>query len=295
MLDKLKFSWTETNGTTHFDCPTMLWILLAKINPSVRVGISSLKTNLQNATMPMYKHDVVELLDYMHEQYTSIYQNYGNHTDYTLNLFNALETGHNDEFLSFLSKLNDEWETSSVMETDAETSENLRTKVLQKYNNMKLAKRWKKTEDKESKFISALVTEVNDLKALLTKTQPNATESKQKSTKKKDKLFVDEWRIVNKGESCTRDGATWHWCPHHKREGLYDGMYMPHKACDHDEWKRKKEERWGKKRSNPNDSTSDSSSKPTLQLTETMKQALVTEGNMTDEQATALWSKIAKN
>ena len=183
------------------------------------------------------------------------------------------------------------------METDTETSENLRTKVLQKYNNMKLAKRWKKTEDKDSKIISALVTEVNDLKALLTKTKPqaNATESNPKSTKKKDKLFVDEWRIVNKGESCTRDGATWHWCPHHKREGLYDGMYMPHKACDHAEWKRKKEERWGKKRPTPDDSASDSSSKPKLQLTESMRQALVTEGNMSAEQATALWSKIAEN
>ena len=65
--------------------------------------------------MPMYKHNLIELLDYMHEQYTSIHQNYGTHTDYTLNLFNALETAHNEEFLSFLSKLKDEWETSTVM------------------------------------------------------------------------------------------------------------------------------------------------------------------------------------
>ena len=72
-------------------------------------------------------------------------------------------------------------------------------------------------------------------------------------------------------------------------------MYMPHKACDHDEWKRKKEERQGKKRKANNNSTGDSSSKSNLQLTETMRQALVTEGNMTDKQATALWSKIAEN
>ena len=160
--------------------------------------------------MPMYKHNLIELLDYMHEQYTSIYQNYGTHTDYTLNLFNALETTHNEEFLSFLSKLKDEWETSTVMQTDEETSEHLRTKVLQKYDNMKLAKRWKKTEEKESKLISALVTEINDLKALLmnNKPQANATENKPQQSKKKDKLFVDEWRIINKGESCTRQGAT---------------------------------------------------------------------------------------
>ena len=171
------------------------------------------------------------------------------------------------------------------MQTNEETSEHLRTKVLQKYNNMKLAKRWKKTEEKESKMISALVTEVNDLKALLmsNKPQANATENKPQQSKKKDKLFVDEWRIINKGKSCTRDSATWHWFPHHKREGLYDGMYMPHKACDHYEWKRKKEERQGKKRKANNNSTGDSSSKSNLQLTESMKQALVTEGNMSEE------------
>ena len=46
---------------------------------------------------------------------------------------------------------------------------------------MKLEKRWKKTEDKDSKIISALVTEVNDLKALLTNNnihQANTTENK---------------------------------------------------------------------------------------------------------------------
>ena len=127
------------------------------------------------------------------------------------------------------------------------------------------------------------------------KPQANATENKSKQPNKKDKLFVDEWRIKNIGEMITRDGATWYWCPYHKREGLYDGMYMPHKACDQDEWKRKKEERWGKKRTATNNLTGDSSSKSKLQLTESMRQVLVTEGNMSAEQATALWSKMAEN
>ena len=60
MLDKLKFSWTDATETNHFDGPTMLWILLTKINPSVRVGISSLKTNLSNVTMPIYTHDIFQ-------------------------------------------------------------------------------------------------------------------------------------------------------------------------------------------------------------------------------------------
>ena len=295
MLEKLKFIWTDTNGTEHLDGPTMLWILLAKINPSVRVGISSLKTNLTNATMPMYKHDVVELLDYMHEQYTSIHANYGTHTDYTLNLFNALGTAHNDEFLSFLSTLKDNWETSTIMSTDLETSDDLRAKVLQKYNNMKQAKRWKRSEDPSSKVISALVTEVNNLKAMLTSgARRHAHMHTHEPKGKKPKLFVPDWRIENKGETCTVDGTTWHWCPHHKREGLFDGMYMPHKECDHDAWAKKKKERWGSnKNKTSHDSTRNNSTK--LQLTDSMKQALITEGNMTSDQATALWSKIQEN
>ena len=58
---------------------------------------------------------------------------------------------------------------------------------------------------------------------------------------------------------------------------------------------REKEARWGTKRNAPNDSTSNGSTKSKLQLTNLMKQALVTEGNMSAKQATALWSKMAEN
>ena len=67
MIEQAKFTWTKANGTQHFDGPTTLWLLLPNSNPSVRVGMNSFKTNLTNAAMPMYKHDVVTLLNYMHE------------------------------------------------------------------------------------------------------------------------------------------------------------------------------------------------------------------------------------
>ena len=136
------------------------------------------------------------------------------------------------------------------MATNEETSDNLCAKVVQKYNNMKLVNRWKKTEEPASKVISVLVMEMNDLKATLTngtKPRANTTMNNNQSWNKKSKLFASEWCIENKGESCTRYSTTWHWCPHHKRDRLFDRIYMPHKACDHDAWKKKKEERWGKK------------------------------------------------
>ena len=76
MLEKVNFTWTETTGTVFFDGPTMLWILLSKTNPFVCVGLSFLKANLLTTTMTIYTRDVVNLLDYIHEQYTSIYDSY---------------------------------------------------------------------------------------------------------------------------------------------------------------------------------------------------------------------------
>ena len=57
--------------------------------------------------------------------------------------------------------------------------------------------------------------------------------------------------------------------------------------------KKKKEERWVKKRKDVAESTGDNSTK--IQLTDSMKQALVIEGNMSAEQATVLCSKIQEN
>ena len=95
--------WTDPNGTVHYDGLKMLWILMTKINTSVRVGILTLKTGLSSATLPVFKQDVKNLLDYMQEKYAKFYLDGGVHTDYTLNIFNAPETTNNPKFLSFVS------------------------------------------------------------------------------------------------------------------------------------------------------------------------------------------------
>ena len=65
---------------------------------------------------------------------------------------------------------------------------------------------------------------------------------------------------------------------------------MPHKPEDHHKWAQEKKNRLSNKKNNSN-----SGNNQKVQLSEAMKQALVTEGNMSDEQATALWNKIALN
>ena len=53
-------------------------------------------------------------------------------------------------------------------------------------------------------------------------------ENGSSSSSKSKKLKIPEWRTKNTGPVNTVDRQQWAWCPHHKSEGLLDGLYMPH-------------------------------------------------------------------
>ena len=105
----------------------------------------------------------------------------------------------------------------------------------------------------------------------------------------KPKLMIPKWRMKKEIPQCNHNGKTWYWCPHHKKEGLFDGLYMPHKSEDHDICRAKKYPNKKPHGANTTSSTENSTSTK-LQLTESMHNALVTEGNMTPGQDTALWA-----
>ena len=105
-------------------------------------------------------------------------------------------------------------------------------KVKLKYNNMFKAQTWKKTEDPSAKVISALTTKLNYLEEKLNSSAPSALAT----SAEKPELKIPVWRTEKKEASVQRDGKTWWWCPHHKKEGLFDGLYMTHKPSEHDEW-----------------------------------------------------------
>ena len=288
-LDKKKFQWTETNGTINNDGPTMLFLIVTKINPSVRVGISTLKMNLMTATLPKFEHSIPDMIDYMVAQMNDITDMQATHEDFTLNLFTALDTTHNDEFRTFIATEKNTWETSTLLADDRVTADLLIQKVNMKYNNMSKANQWKKTEDPSSKVISALVTKVQSLEDKLGASKNSSAHATSTGP---SKLRIPVWRTIKEEESVTRDGKTWHWCTKHKKEGLFDGLYMPHKECDHDEWAKQKNEYWKNKKSS-NSTNADKSAN--LTLSDSLKQALMTEANMTEEQAAACWTKVSGN
>ena len=57
------------------------------------------------------------------------------------------------------------------------------------------------------------------------------------------------WQTVHKGDTIENDGVTFTWCPHHKKEGLYDGLYYSsHTPATHSEWKQGRNDWNAKKR-----------------------------------------------
>ena len=115
---------------------------------------------------------------------------------------------------------------------------------------MSQANQQKKTEDSSSKVISALVTQVKNLEHKL-----NSKPSTLLTEKGNYKLKLPVWRTKKEGDKVNQEGKTWWWYPHHKKEGLFDGLYMPHKPSEHDDWICKKKEQYSKYKKKENSGT----------------------------------------
>ena len=51
---------------------------------------------------------------------------------------------------------------------------------------------------------------------------------KLRTTNKEYLSRIKRWCLVNEGPSKTANVTTFHWCPHHVRPRLWDGMYSTH-------------------------------------------------------------------
>ena len=233
-----KYTWSNADKD-ELDGPTMLWLLLQTCNPSTRIGVSELKTDLRNATSAKFQHDVKRLTDYLSSKYREIEEKYQEHQDYHLDLFNALQTVPNPNFAVFIR------DKRQAREVGGEKQPNqIIAKALTIYNNAVSSNRWNSKDPKDAK-IMALTTQVEQLveaqkqySAMVTakNTGMNAA-AKPGSTNPGDFLSIKAWRMKKTEDSVQKEGRTWYWCPHHKVEGSYDDLYVAHKPEEHDEWK----------------------------------------------------------
>jgi len=56
-----KYTWFN-DDKEEMDGPTMLWLIIQVCNPSTRVGVSVLKTDLRKATSAKFEHDLKKLI-----------------------------------------------------------------------------------------------------------------------------------------------------------------------------------------------------------------------------------------
>ena len=118
---------------------------------------------------------------------------------------------------------------------------------------------------------------------------------------------MPEWRMKKEGPMKIVDGVEWFWCPHHRLEGVFDGLYMPHKPEDHDKWKVEKERKRaeynknkGSSSGNSNNASGTNDAKPStstqkLKLSDKMKAVLMTQFNCSVEEAKNVVGDICKD
>lgn len=290
---KKDFSWLDgTTGEYNYDGPTILHILMASVNPNTRVGVSGLKEKIRMAKMGAFNHNVKDMLTDIASNYNLIVEQGFSHDDIIMDTFNALLTSKNMEFTTYIQRHKDEWEEGKSYTLDA-----ISIDAVNKFNNMVHQKLWNKADPKDAKLL-ALTTEVQDLKSQLKCT---AVESSFGSNKRNGNSQLDAWRMKKGDEKKIVDGIQYWWCPHHKREGVFDGLYMPHDPDEgHAEWQRRKDERKKKSKDKKsggsgNATASSNGPPPALTLNDNMKRVLMSRFGCSEDAATNAFSELSSH
>jgi hypothetical protein len=276
------WKWTSADGEEFYDGVTMLQILVTKVKPSTRVGLTDLKDKIRSAKLANFSENVADMLDHMNDIYLEILKSSGSHEDFLMDIFTALLTSKNEVFKAFIQRSKDDWETGTDIEPDQ-----LIATATEKYNNMVRQKNWKTSDSSNSKIV-ALATQVKELQEQLSKSSSGA--SKPSNDKKTPFLEVAEWRKTKSfGDSVEKDGRQWHWCSIRHNNGK--GLYVTHKEEDHYS---KYPPKSGTVPSTEKPTVKSSTNKP-MSLSDNLKAAMVSKFKCSASDAEKLWSDVASS
>ena len=107
---------------------------------------------------------------------------------------------------------------------------------------------------------------------------------------------MDIWRFKEDRNTKKVNGKQWWWCPLHVLEGIYDGLYVKHPPEKHSEWEERKKNNKLKSSSSKDSSASaaTNTSKVKLSLSNSLKAAMVTNFQCSQEQADRLYSEVVQ-
>lgn len=319
LLQKDHFAFPDpASGVVKYDGPTMLKILIDKIEPDNVLGLEIWRRKL--ATMKLHEHgnDVNKLLDAMVTIHRKITNSGKTHDAYRDNICDALTSGPNSSFNDWVQRTIDDYESGTGANAGI-TVDTLISAARQKYAMMIDKNTWGKVDPKDAKIL-ALSTRLDEVSKELksAKNPPASATNAASNTATVDNKQVtmptpdmranphgpEKWRTIKKGEEIEMMGKPWYWCPHHKhKDGHFDGLYCRHKPSEHDAWKERLDKMKGRtnnKAANatnaaPTNSAPSTTTQSKLTLTESLKNVLLTNFGISEDDATKLLDEATSN
>ena len=288
------FTYMSSSGRLEYHAKTMLYLIEKRVNPTTETSMSLYIQELRGARLNQHNNDVSELVTFLTEKHTILFDHGHAPTDYRRIVLDALGSGPNNSFNNYIARLEDEYEAGNGIRVRLEPDQIL-VLAEEKYIDMKKRNIWHLVDPKDAQ-IMALTTQVKELQdarnsnatALATSGASNKPFNLQdRSTWTKipgTKIF--KWRTEKQGNTLDVCGKTIYWCEHCNRYGFH------------------KPENCNKLKSNSgdgkgsNDSGNQSGNKTTqnsqgtqLQFTNNLKSALSTSLCMSDEDIEKLFEK----
>ena len=311
MLKKDAFMFQNaTTKEIELDGPTMLYIVLKKVDPETVVGLDTVEEKLQKMKLADYKNDVDAMLTEIETLHQVLKDNGAapKESKYRKYILEALISGPNPKYNEFVSRVMDDVE-SGIGAMAHYSPDEIIAAARARYNNMEEKGLWDQVDPRDAQ-IMALVTEVQELKTAHNKAFATDGPSNRSGGNDDRNAFRDRrtddtyisglprWRTKKtKGETTVVDGKTYWWCPHHVHpDGHWNGLYVQHPPERHRfKQPRKNGDKDEKDKGAPaaNATTADSSLK--LDLQSKLKEVLCTNLCLSDEDVDKLFEQASGN
>lgn len=312
-LHSTKFTWkqsVEDGGNEHLDGPTMLKLILTKVNPSTMIGTDNYRKIIQNTRLPQHGYDVTAAMESIEAAFKEIIRRNETYDSKRLHVFDALKSGKNSKFKAWVERVEQDV-CSGTGEYKNYSVDQIMQAACKLHTDMVSAGEWDRLDPEQAQII-ALTTALEQARKSGNIGQPPPIHHRDDGTggggggRGGGKSSVEEWRLTKtKGDSCVHDGRTYWWCPKHNNN---KGMYVRHPPEDHDKQAAaSKSKRNGgsynyvipdplKQKSPPpsanatTDTPNSNSGPSTLELGKELNQVLATYG-LSDTDASSAWAQ----
>ena len=321
LLQDDKFSYIDENtGQVKYHGPTMLFLAYQVIDPNTVVGLDNILKRLETAKLSNFGNNVSTMLTSMQQDYITLKQNKAAPENYRRLLLDALKSGPNHTYNTFIQRIADDVE-SGIGAYASITPDQLIVASKAKFNNMDSRNEWGAVDPRDAK-IMALTTKLQSVEekyekftqtALATAVARNNNNSSNNGTPAGngnssgfDRTFfqgtrVEKWRGTRDGpEKVGPDGKTLSWCKHHVHpDGLWNGLYVNHKEDQHDRVVGRFKQNAGaggdSSNSNANANQQSGNNNKELQLQSKLKEVLCTNLCMSAADAEKLIGQASEN